>query len=213
VAVIGPETSDGELEVLWAAGVRGLRLNVQSNPDGGEANIRGPLEALITRAAPYGMAIEIFCSATSLVSSKDLIVASPVPIILDHFGGMKVAADGSVAGLEQVAELLALPHVWVKLSAPYRVAADGAALAAIPAIIRYLIDTRPDRLIWASDWPHTGGGADRKRRGPGAVEPFRDIDDITDTSRFVAWLQSPKTVRQILVDNPTELFGFTPTAP
>jgi 2-pyrone-4,6-dicarboxylate lactonase len=213
VAVIGPETTDGELEVLRAAGVRGLRLNVESNPDGGTADIRGPLEALIARAAPYDMAVEIFCSTTSLASSEDLIAASPVPVVLDHFGGIKVADDGAVVGLEQVAKLLAHPHVWVKLSAPYRVATEGASSAAIPAIVRYLIDTCPDRLVWASDWPHTGGGADRRRRATGAVEPFRDIDDIAETSNFVSWLQSPQTVRQILVDNPAKLFGFSSTAP
>jgi 2-pyrone-4,6-dicarboxylate lactonase len=213
VAVIGPETSDDELDTLHDAGVRGLRLNVKSNPDGGKADIREPLRALIARAEPYGMAVEIFCSTTSLASSEDIIADSPVPVVLDHFGGIRVADDGAVVGLEQVTKLLAHPHVWVKLSAPYRVATEGASSAAIPAIVRYLIDTRPDRLVWASDWPHTGGGADRKRRGPGAVEPFRDIDDIAETSNFVSWLQSPQTVRQILVDNPAKLFGFGSTAP
>lgn len=212
VAVVGPETSDGELEVLHAAGVRGLRLNVKSNPDGGKADIREPLKALIARAEPYGLAVELFCSAASLAGAEDLIAGSPVPVILDHFGGIKVSDDGAVAGLEQVAKLLSLPHVWVKLSAPYRVAASGAASPALPAIIRYLIDTHPERLVWASDWPHTGGGADRKRRGAATVEPFRDIDDIAETSSFVSWLQSPQTVQQILVDNPAELFGFGPAA-
>lgn len=212
VAVIGPDTSEGELEVLCAAGVRGLRLNVKSNPDGGKADIREPLKELIARATPRGLAVEIFCSATSLAGAEDIIANSPVPVILDHFGGIKVADDGAVVGLEQVAKLLALPHVWVKLSAPYRVAGEGTAAQAIPAIVRYLVDTRPDRLVWASDWPHTGGGADRKRRGPDAVEPFRDIDDIAETSSFVSWLQSPDTARQILVDNPAALFGFGPAA-
>ncbi|MFF2317805.1 amidohydrolase family protein [Arthrobacter sp. NPDC058097] len=210
VAVVGSETSEGELAALVAAGVRGLRLNVKSNPDGGKADIREPLKALMARAEPHNLAVELFCSATSLAQAGDLIAASPVPVILDHFGGIKVGADGAVAGLEQVAELLSLPHVWVKLSAPYRVAAEGAAPGAIPAIVSYLIDTRPDRLVWASDWPHTGGGSDRKRRGPGAVEPFRDIDDVAETGSFVSWLQSPQTVQQILVDNPAELFGFSP---
>jgi 2-pyrone-4,6-dicarboxylate lactonase len=213
VAVVGPETSDGELDVLKDAGVRGLRLNVKANPHGGHADIRGPLKSLIARAEPYGFAVEIFCSAASLAGVEDVIATSPVPIILDHFGGITVADNGAVVGLEQVAKLLSLPHVWVKLSAPYRVATEGAASPAIPAIIRYLIDIRPDRLVWASDWPHTGGGADRSRRGPGVIEPFREIDDVADASSFISWLQSPQTVRQILVDNPAELFGFSPAAP
>lgn len=210
VAVVGPETSEGELEVLVAAGVRGLRLNVKSNPDGGKADIRESLKALIARAEPHNLAVELFCGASSLSQASDLIAGSPVPVILDHFGGVRVSADGAVAGLEQVAELLSLSHVWVKLSAPYRVAAAGAGSDAIPAVVSFLIDTRPDRLVWASDWPHTGGGSDRKRRGPGSVEPFRDIDDVAETSDFVSWLQSPRNVQQILVDNPVELFGFSP---
>ncbi|BCW62836.1 amidohydrolase family protein [Arthrobacter sp. StoSoilB22] len=208
VAVVGPETSNGELDVLHAAGVRGLRLNVKSNPDGGKADIRDPLRALIARAAPYGMAVEIFCSASSLAGASDIIAASPVPVILDHFGGIKVAEDGRASGAEQVIELLGLPHIWVKLSAPYRIAAIGTGSPAIPEIVQALVKARPERLVWASDWPHTGGGADRKRRGPDAVEPFRDIDDIAETTGFVSWLKSEQTARQILVDNPSTLFDF-----
>ncbi|MFK0007825.1 amidohydrolase family protein [Paenarthrobacter sp. NPDC090520] len=208
VAVVGPETSDGELAVLHAAGVRGLRLNVKSNPDGGKADIRGPLGTLMERAEPLGLAVELFCSATSLANAADIIAGSRVPVILDHFGGVKVSDDGKVHGLEQVKELLSLPHVWVKLSAPYRVAAEGAASPAIPGIVQTLFDARAERLVWASDWPHTGGGADRKRRGTAVVEPFRDIDDVTETSNFLAWLQTAGAARQILVDNPTRLFDF-----
>ncbi|MFF2345995.1 amidohydrolase family protein [Pseudarthrobacter sp. NPDC058119] len=211
VAVVGPETSEGELEVLRAAGVRGLRLNVKSNPDGGKADVREPLQELVARARPYGLAVELFCSATSLAGAADLIAASPVPVILDHFGGVKVADDGTVNGLPQVIDLLSLPHVWVKLSAPYRVAGAGAASPAIPIIVRALVEARADRLVWASDWPHTGGGADRKRRGPSAVEPFRDIDDVAETSSFLAWLETSNLARQILVDNPARLFDFGPT--
>lgn len=208
VAVVGPETSAGELDVLYAAGVRGLRLNVRSNPDGGKADIRSALTELIDRATPLDLAVEIFCSGPSLAGAADLIATSPVPVILDHFGGAKVAEDGSVQGLDQVIDLLSLPHVWVKLSAPYRVAAAGAAELAIPALVHALVEARADRLVWASDWPHTGGGADRKRRGAGTVEPFRDIDDVTETGNFVSWLQSPDLARQILVDNPAQLFSF-----
>lgn len=212
VAVVGPETSDAGLAALHAAGVRGLRLNAKSNPDGGKADIREPLRTLISLAEPFGLAVEIFASAGTMAAAADLIAASPVPVILDHFGGISVSDDGTVTGLEQVRELLSLPRVWVKLSAPYRVAKAGAASPAIPTIVQALVEARPERLVWASDWPHTGGGADRKRRGPGTVEPFRKIDDVTEAGSFVTWLRSPQTARQILVDNPAELFHFGPAA-
>ncbi|MFF2346974.1 amidohydrolase family protein [Pseudarthrobacter sp. NPDC058119] len=208
VAVIGPETTDQDIASLHAAGVRGLRLNASSNPDGGAADVREALQTLMARAEPLGLAVELFCSSTSLAAVEDIIASSPVPIILDHFGGATVADDGTVVGLDQVIRFLALPHVWVKLSAAYRIAKAGAAAPQIPSIVRALVEARADRLVWASDWPHTGGGAARKRRGPAAVEPFREIDDAAEVSTFLTWIGPGETARQILVDNPARLFRF-----
>jgi predicted TIM-barrel fold metal-dependent hydrolase len=48
-----------------------------------------------------------------------------------------------------------LPHVWIKLSAPYRVSANQLATRPDPAWLAALLAVAPDRCVWGSDWPHT----------------------------------------------------------
>lgn len=207
VAVIDDDTTDQELAALTAAGVRGLRLNVKSNPSGGTADIGPQLAELTPRAARHGLLVEIYASALSIDQASDVIAASPVPILLDHFGGIHTHGDGTVTGLLPVTELLTLGHVWVKLSAAYRVGPDTAL--RLPGVVAALLETRPDRLIWGSDWPHTGGGAERKARGPLAIEPFRAVNARHDLDELRSWIGDPDCEQLILTDNPDQLYGFS----
>ena len=43
-------------------------------------------------------------------------------------------------------------QVWVKASAAYRFGGDAAALALAPRLLDHFA---PNRVLWASDWPHT----------------------------------------------------------
>ena len=63
-------------------------------------------------------------------------------------------------------------------------------------IARALIDAAPDRVVWASDWPH-----------PLSVKaPPNDAELLELLYRY-----APDTAEQqkILVDNPAKLFGFS----
>jgi len=56
---------------------------------------------------------------------------------------------------------------------------------------RALVATRPDRLLWGSDWPHLPNG----QRDTGQV-----LNLLSD------WAPDPQDRRKILVDGPTQLF-------
>ena len=98
---------------------------------------------------------------------------------------------------------------YVKLSAAYRVS-DGAAAGwpeAAP-LARRLIETVPDRLVWGSDWPHTGTAGPRTGRDAAQVEPFQAIDDALALRCLSQWAGSKAVLRRILVETPARLFGF-----
>ncbi len=98
----------------------------------------------------------------------------------------------------------------MKLSAPYRSHArwDGAALADLASA---LAAAGPDRILWGSDWPHTGGEAGRPR-DPSRIEPFRAIDNAAVLSALAAAL-GPGAMQALLVDNPQRLYGFSEAVP
>jgi predicted TIM-barrel fold metal-dependent hydrolase len=60
---------------------------------------------------------------------------------------------------------------------------------------RALTETAPDRLIWGSDYPHLS---------------FADkVGTVQLWNLLGRWVPDEATRRQILVDNPRRLFGFS----
>ncbi len=51
--------------------------------------------------------------------------------------------------------LLRLPHVWMKLSAPYRVSPDPLATRPDRPWLDAILSCAEERCVWGSDWPHT----------------------------------------------------------
>ena len=61
--------------------------------------------------------------------------------------------------------------------------------------VQELVATRPDRVVWASDWPH----AFLKTSMPNTTDL---LDALAD------WVPDEETRNRILVDNPAALYGF-----
>ena len=58
-----------------------------------------------------------------------------------------------------------------------------------------LIEARPDRLVWGSNWPHPNS-------------PVAIPNDGFLLDQLMGWAGDDATRRKILVDNPAALFGF-----
>ena len=91
-----------------------------------------------------------------------------MPVVIDHYGLYGDARPDSANG-RRLLDLVALPHVWMKLSAPYR--HDRGPLNTKPdrEWLAALIAAAPGRCVWGSDWPHPPAheqqkGASLKRR-------------------------------------------------
>lgn len=200
VVVIDVEhVTDEELRALHRKGVRGIRLNLSVSGQGDIARIRAEMDKAAERIGPLGWHMQIFASSTQLALLLPLIRDSKIPVVLDHFAGGAALAD-------QIAGLLNQPNIWIKLSAPSRVstAPDYADLA--PVVARYAA-IAPDRLVWASDWPHTGGHGCR-RGSVENIEPFAAIDDRQDLRRLATWLDDDELSRRILTTNAYTLYDF-----
>jgi D-galactarolactone isomerase len=84
---------------------------------------------------------------------------------------------------------------WVKLSAPYESSESGPPdWADITAEARALVKAAPERMLWASNWPH-----------PGQKNP-PDEADLLDL--LLDWVDDEAVRSRILTENPAELYGF-----
>jgi predicted TIM-barrel fold metal-dependent hydrolase len=208
VVVVDPiRIGDGDLQTLREQGVVGIRLNLAVS---GESRATAALDAFkpaVDRLAGTGLSVHLHAAVDVVSDLAGAISDAPVPVVLDHFGGVRARNGVDAAATRRLLDLLAAGHVWVKLSAPYRVSTEPIHADLAP-VARAMIAANPHRLLWASDWPHTGGGADRARRGPHEIEPFRDVDDAADLRRLADWAGDARTYRTILADNPAALYRF-----
>ena len=216
VAVVDLDTvTTDEIEALHLGGVRAVRLNLKLHSGADQARCRGRLlqaARVITRA---GWHVQVHAEAALLPLLAEVQPAFTVPLVLDHFAGLgaghgRIDAHAEDASARSLAQLLATGAVYVKLSAPYRVSRQAPAHGDLQTLARDLMALRPDRLLWGSDWPHTGG--DGPQRGdPNAIEPFRTVDVPAALQALRDWCSDPAMPPQILTSNAQHLYGFPST--
>ncbi|MEI7429629.1 MAG: amidohydrolase family protein [Betaproteobacteria bacterium] len=188
LAVIDPEKDIGKLDALDAAGIVGIRLNLIGKP---VPDIRNSAwRELLTTCRRLDWQIEVYDDASRLSQTVTPLLESGVKVVIDHFGKPDAKLGINDPGFKYLAGLGRTRQVWVKLSAPYRLS-DAAAADAAPVLLR---EFGPERLVWASDWPHTGS------EGKVAYAKLRAQLDL--------WVPDQEERRIILAETPAKLFRF-----
>ncbi|MBV8791427.1 MAG: amidohydrolase family protein [Pseudolabrys sp.] len=199
VAVIDPSSPNLAMLADWhKRGVRGLRLNLYS-PVGPEKSIERDFAALAEIARRVQWHIQVIASIDKLVTHVGLLTTAPVPVVLDHYGVYGEERPHSEAG-RALLRLLSSPHVWVKLSAPYRVSDDPLETKPNRAWLDAILAVASDRCVWGSDWPHT---PPHESRAPA----YRAIDYAGLVDDFLAALP-PSFANTVMRDNPARLYGY-----
>ncbi|MCW8084444.1 amidohydrolase family protein [Sabulicella glaciei] len=181
--VVVDEAAD--LPALAAGGAVGVRFNAVS----GNGAPLEQLEALAHRVAPLGWHIQIYTTSIEEVAPR--LSGLPVPVVLDHMGGVNAAQGPDSPAMRALLRLLEGDGAWVKLSG-YR--ASKPPYGDLAPIARALAKVAPTRCVWGTDWPHT---------------QFRTEAEMLDDGALLDWLYDwvPEP-RAILVDNPARLYGF-----
>lgn len=197
------------LEEHARQGVRGLRLNLYSKSAAfAPERVGDLLGAALERVPKKDWHVEIIAPISLLEKAAAKIADANVPVVLDHYGLPGEASPDSHEG-RCLLDLVALPQVWVKLTAPYRILADPLATNPPANWIAALLLAAPNRCVWGSDWPHTP--RERDQKGANEPAPYRKLSYARLLREFLEALPDPALAKQILVDNPRRLYDFPPS--
>ncbi len=206
VAVIDPAAAPrAMLDGLARRGVRGLRLNLYSPLGAVPKHLEGGFPAVAGAAAAMGWHVQVVASLQTLLENAQALAASPAPVVIDHYGLYGAARPADAEG-SRLLELVRQPHVWVKLSAPYRMAHGALNTRPDREWLAAMLEAAPGRCVWGSDWPHPPEHAAQK--GPDVEIPYRALSYVELLDEFVAALPTGFEADRILVGNAERLYGF-----
>jgi predicted TIM-barrel fold metal-dependent hydrolase len=206
VAVIDPAaTSKAMLEDYAGRGVRGLRINLYSPGKAAPGQLAREFRAMANIAGAMGWHVEVIAPIAILAEAATLLARTDVTMVIDHYGVYGHSSPDSAAG-RVLLELLELPHVWMKLSAPYRVSDDPLETRPDPGWLAAIIEGARERCVWGSDWPHTP--AHDAQHGPDVAGVYRPLSYATLVDDFTGALKSDELTEMILADNPARLYEF-----
>ena len=208
VAVIDEATSQEALDRMHRAGVRGIRVNLETAGESDPGTARHNLLAAVERVQPRGWHVQVYTRLSVIQALADDIAELPAPIVIDHFGGAQASVGTGEAGFADLLALVRAGYAYVKVSAAYRSSEKAPAYDDVAPLARALIEANPDRIVWGSDWPHPHAAA--AGRPPDEPAPFYDIDDGLALNQLEAWAPDAAIRRKILVDNPARLYDFPP---
>ena len=207
VVVVDEKTPESELDAMARAGVRGIRINLATGGGNDPAAGRRRLEAAAERLKPRGWHIQMYTNLAVIASLKDAVLASPVPVVFDHFGGAKAVLGVEQPGFADLLQLLKSGKAYVKISGGYRASDKAPDYPDAAPLAKALIAANPDRIVWGTDWPHPNS-APMPGYGKEDVRPFFAIDDGALLNQLPVWAPDAALRKKILVDNPARLYDF-----
>lgn len=193
--MLTPSMSDIDLKRFDTQGIRGVRLSHAFGYDVTEDT----LQDAARRIADFGWHIAIWPgNLDELKLIARVSAALPVPIVLDH---LAAHAWDRTRGVEQegfvaLLSLLSSGRAFLKLSAMHRTSPGAYPWSDLIPFGTKLVAEVPERLLWASDWPHVGCWDGNMPQSHELLDWLPRIG--ADTAKR----------QRILVDNPAALYGF-----
>jgi predicted TIM-barrel fold metal-dependent hydrolase len=207
VAVIDDKTPESDLDAMQKDGFRGIRLNLATGGVNDPAVGRPRFSTAVERVKARGWHVQLFTSLTMISAIKDLVAASPVPVVFDHFGGAEAALGVDQPGFADLLELVKSGKAYVKISGAYRASKLAPDYPNAAPLAKALIAANAERIVWGTDWPHPDSVTPPGRQVTD-VTPLFQIDDGRLLNQLPVWAPDAAVRKKILVDNPARLYGF-----
>ena len=207
IAVIDEKTPESALDEMDRAGIRGIRVNLetsgQRDPAVGRQRFQEAVDRIKLRSKWH---IQVYTRLSVIEGIKDQVMAAPMPVVFDHFGGAQAALGVSQPGFDTLLNLVRAGKAYVKISAPYRSSTKAPDYADVAPLAKALIAANPQRMLWGSDWPHPA--APVAHRPVTDITPLWQVDDGRILNQLPLWAPDAAVRKTILVENPARLYGF-----
>ena len=207
VAVVDEQTPQSTLDDMHRRGIRGIRLNLEtagiSAPDEARRRVRVAVEQLGRRR----WHVQINTRLSIIDALRDDLAAAPVQFVIDHFGGAQAALGTTQPGFAALVDLVRSGRAYVKISGAYRSSTHPPDYTDVVALADALIRANPRRIVWGTDWPHPDSTPKAGRTNTD-VTALLEVDDGRLLNQLPVWAPDAALRRQILVDNPAQLYGF-----
>jgi D-galactarolactone isomerase len=189
VVVVPLGTGEAELERLARAGAVGLRVFLLS---GGIFRWQ-QLPELAAMARSVGWHLQLQFNGRLFPEHYDLLARLDCQLVFDHVGRFMDPVPVEHEAFRCLQRLVD-KGAYVKLSAPYESSRVGPpGFDDVAPLARALVRQAPERMLWASNWPHPG-------KAPQDEAALLDL--------LLDWAPEEADRRRILVDNPARLYRF-----
>lgn len=191
---LGADATREGCEALHVRGARGVRFAF--NPQHGGELDRGVFDHVLECIRGLGWFVELHFDGAALPGLRDWLVSIPAIVVIDHLGRVDPAHGPGQEPFRVLLELARRDNVWVKLSGADRLTRLPGRYDDVVPFAHRLLEVAPGRLIWGSDWPHTG-----------VFDPGRMPDDGVLLDALERLVPDEALRRRILVDNPERLLS------
>jgi D-galactarolactone isomerase len=193
IAVVDQTTDDAELDRLTAGGICGVRFRMLDKPE-------LPweiLDEMAARLAAFGWHVQFQMDGRYFEEREAMLARLAGTLVIEHIGKFLEPVSPDHPGFRALLRLVDGGRCWVKLSGAYMTSRSGPPLYPdVGVLAKELVKRAPERMVWASNWPHPLAGQQTKP------------DDAALLDLLLDWAPEAKTGERILVSNPAELYGF-----
>ncbi|TKV70533.1 amidohydrolase family protein [Rhizobium sp. AU243] len=193
IAVVDTSVTNEVLKKLNESGVRGIRFNLGR---AGATTVE-MIEPLSKRVADLGWHIQVHMTGSDIAKNADLFSRLPTTVVFDHLGRVPQPDGEKHPAFNVVRGLLEKGRAYVKLSSIYQDTKVGPpTYEDIGKLAIAYLKIAPDRVVWASDWPHPSPGK------------FGQPNDAMLMDLAAEWAGNDDVRQKIFVENAAKLYGF-----
>ena len=194
LALLDPAIKDSELLHLKENGFTGFR--VKANGKGGLSFDN--TKKIAARVEGFGWHTEFMSQSTAeVLATMPFLSSLKMPYVFDHVAHAEPGMTKANVEFKELLRILANEEeAWINLYSFYQLSEQGPPhYADMAPVVHEIVATRPERVIWGSNWPHAG-------------IPVPTPNDADLLNFLLAAAPDDKIRKLVLSDNPARLYGW-----